>query len=125
LADDPDEAARRLRWWEALSGLAGGSWLDVVSLGANFGTPDTLRNRLIAREALDVWETQVRDLAVARAGVKDHAGDESTLWPALPLPGLLELWESVRAAADRVENNVNPRLAIEVFLADVRRARAA
>ena len=125
LADDPDDAARRLRWWEALSGLAGGSWLDVVSLGANFGTPDTVRNRLIAREALDVWETQVRDLAVARAGVQEHAGDESTLWPALPLPGMLELWESVRAAADRVENNVNPRLAIEVFLADVRRARAA
>ena len=125
LADDPEEAARRLQWLEALSGLAGGSWLDVVSLGARFGTPDTARNRLIAREALDVWETQVRDLAVARAGVQVQAGEETTLWPALPLPELLELWESVRVAADRVENNVNPRLAIEVFLADVRRARAA
>jgi DNA polymerase III subunit delta' len=125
LADDPEEATRRLQWSEALSGLAGGSWLDVVSLGARFGTSDTARNRLIAREALDIWEAQVRDLAVARAGAEGLVGDQSTLWPALPLSELLELWESVREAADRVENNVNPRLAIEVFLADVRRARAA
>jgi DNA polymerase-3 subunit delta' len=125
LADDPEETARRLQWWESLSGLAGGSWLDVVSLGARFGTPDTAHNRLIAREALDVWESQVRDLAVARAGVQEPANDHATLWPALPLPELLDLWDSVRAAADQVENNVNPRLAIEVFLADVRRARAA
>jgi DNA polymerase III subunit delta' len=125
LADDPEQAARRLRWSEALSGLAGGSWLDIVSLGARFGTSDTARNRLLAREALDVWETSVRDLAVARAGAPGLAGDETAMWPALPLPELLALWESVRAAADRVENNVNPRLAIEVFLADVRHARAA
>ena len=46
-------------------------------------------------------------------------------WPAVTLRGLLEIWASLREAADRVENNVNPRLAIEVFLADVRRARAA
>jgi DNA polymerase-3 subunit delta' len=125
LADDPEEAERRMQWSDALSGLVGGSWLDVVSLGSRFGTSDSARNRLIAREALDVWETQVRDLAVARAGVQAQAGFETALWPALPLPELLDLWQSVREAADRVENNVNPRLAIEVFLADVRRARAA
>ena len=94
-------------------------------MGSQFGTSDSARNRLIAREALSVWETDVRDLAVARAGVQEQAGVETALWPTLPLPELLELWQSVRAAADRVENNVNPRLAIEVFLADVRRARAA
>jgi hypothetical protein len=41
------------------------------------------------------------------------------------LTGLIEIWASLREAADRVENNVNPRLAIEVFLADVRRSPAA
>ena len=125
LAENPEEAERRLQWSDALMGLLGGSWLDVVSLGSRFGTSDTARNRLIAREALDVWETQVRDLAFAQAGADDVAGAVPGTWPALPLPELLGLWESLREAADRVENNVNPRLAIEVFLADVRRAPAA
>ena len=135
LAEDPEEAERRLQWSQALQGMVGASWLDVVSLGARFGTPDTARNRLIAKEALDVWETAVRDLAFAQAGAGDLAGGrelggaenalvagaESGSWPVLPLSDLLDLWESAREAADRVENNVNPRLAIEVFLADVRR----
>jgi DNA polymerase-3 subunit delta' len=125
LAKDPEEAERRLQWSDALVGLLGGSWLDVVSLGSHFGTSDSARNRLLAREALDVWETQVRDLAFAQAGAEDVAGALPGSWPALPLPELIAIWESLREAADRVENNVNPRLAIEVFLADVRRAPAA
>jgi DNA polymerase-3 subunit delta' len=125
LAEDPDEAARRLEWAGALAGLLGGSWLDVVSLGARFGTPDTARNRLLAREALDVWETQVRDLSITSAGASDLTGGRPGPWPTMTLTHLLDVWASLREAADRVENNVNPRLAIEVFLADVRRAPAA
>jgi DNA polymerase-3 subunit delta' len=124
LAENPEEAERRLQWSEALMGLLGGSWLDVVSLGSRFGTSDSARNRLVAREALDVWETQVRDLAFVQAGADDVAGAVPGLWPALPLPELIGIWESLREAADRVENNVNPRLAIEAFLADVRRVPA-
>jgi DNA polymerase-3 subunit delta' len=126
LAEDPDEAARRLEWVGSLDGLLGGSWLDVVSLGARFGTPDTSRNRAFAREALDVWETQVRDLAFSQAGAAELSGGAGPAdWPALTMPSLLAIWASLREAADRVENNVNPRLAIEVFLADVRRSPAA
>jgi DNA polymerase-3 subunit delta' len=126
LADAPDDAARRLDWAHALDGLLGASWLDLVSLGARFGTADTARNRAYAKEALDVWETQVRDMARSEAGAPELAGGvEPADWPAVTLPGLLEIWASLREAADRVENNVNPRLAIEVFLADVRRAPAA
>ncbi|HXA42111.1 MAG TPA: hypothetical protein VNV65_04255 [Candidatus Solibacter sp.] len=125
LAEDPDEAARRLEWAGALAGLLGGSWLDVVRLGARFGTPDTARNRLLAREALDVWETQVRDLSLASAGAPELTGGAPGAWPSMSLSHLLDVWASLREAADRVENNVNPRLAIEVFLADVRRAPAA
>jgi hypothetical protein len=126
LAEDPEDAGRRLEWVRALDGMLGGSWLDVVSLGARFGTPDTGRNRAYAKEALDVWETQVRDMALTQAGAPElSGGGEPADWPALTLTGLLEIWASLREAADRVENNVNPRLAIEVFLADVRRSPAA
>ena len=126
LAEVPDDAARRMEWVKALDGLLGASWLDVVSLGARFGTPDTARNRVHAKEALDVWETQVRDMAFSHAGAPELAGGtQAADWPALTLPTLLEIWASLREAADRVENNVNPRLAIEVFLADIRRSPAA
>jgi hypothetical protein len=65
-------------------------------------------------------------MARSEAGAPELAGGvEPADWPAVTLPGLLEIWASLREAADRVENNVNPRLAIEVFLADVRRAPAA
>jgi len=125
-AEDPDEGARRLDWVPALDGLLGGSWLDVVSLGARFGTPDAGRNRAHAKEALDVWETQVRDMAFSQAGAPELAGGGRRAdWPALTLTGLLDIWASLREAADRVESNVNPRLAIEVFLADVRRSPLA
>lgn len=126
LVEDPDDAARRMEWVKALDGLLGASWLDVVSLGARFGTPDTARNRVYAKEALDVWETQVRDMAFSHAGAPELAGGaQAADWPALTLPTLLGIWASLREAADRVENNVNPRLAIEVFLADIRRSPAA
>jgi DNA polymerase III delta prime subunit len=125
LAEDPEDAARRLEWVQALDGLLGGSWLDIVSLGARFGTPDTGRNRMYAREALDAWETQVRDMAFSQAGAPELTGGRAADWPDVTLPGLLEIWASLREAADRVENNVNPRLAIEIFLADVRRSPVA
>jgi len=118
LAVEPEEAVRRLAWPSTLDGIAGGSWLEIVSLGARFGTSDSARNRALAREALEAWEWWLRDLAVAAAPPDLPLG-------SLPPTAVLDLWESVREAADRVRNNVNPRLAIEVFLADVQRAAAA
>ena len=117
LATDSAEHDRRLGWATAMETLPGGSWLDIVGLGARFGTPDSARNRGLAREALDAWEWWLRDAAAAGAG-----GEAIGLpggWRAISLDLVLDLWESAREAADRVENNVNPRLAIEVFLADV------
>ena len=149
LAAEPDNAQRRLDWGTALEGVAAGTWLDVVSLGARFGGGDSGKNRVLAREALDCWECWIRDFSAGRAGAADvtegsHEPDASPLagaapsaptvppaawaeasdpaWAHLKLPHLVDIWDSVREAADRVENNVNPRLAIEVFLADVQRA---
>ena len=152
LAADPGAAKRRLDWGSALESLAGGSWLDIVRLGASFGGADSSKNRALAREALDCWESWLRDFAAGRAGaVELTAGpmepDASPLsgaaasepavsaaawaeasdpkWADIALPALVGIWGSAREAADRVENNVNPRLAIEVFLSDVLRAQAA
>jgi DNA polymerase-3 subunit delta' len=118
LAVDPVERDRRVAWGTALEAIPGGSWLDIVSLGSHFGTPDTARNRALAREALDTWEWWLRDFAAVRAG-SDQSTAMPLAWRSVSLAAVLGLWESAREAADRVENNVNPRLAIEVFLADV------
>jgi DNA polymerase-3 subunit delta' len=120
LAAEPAERQRRLAWGDALAGIPGGSWLDIVAVGGRFGTPDSAKNRVLAREALDAWEWWLRDAAATRAGEASTATDG--VLAQLELGGLLDLWESAREAADRVENNVNPRMAIEVFLADVARA---
>jgi DNA polymerase-3 subunit delta' len=120
LATDSVEYDRRLGWGAALATLLGGSWLDIVGLGARFGTPDSARNRGLAREALDAWEWWLRDIAAARAGAKPDGADGGPAeWQNVGLDAILDVWESAREASDRVENNVNPRLAIEVFLADV------
>ena len=152
LAADPASAQRRLDWGAALEGIAGGSWLEIVSLGARFGGSDSAKNRALAREALDCWECWLRDFAAGRAGAADiteapiepdprplagaaesgpavsaaaWAEASDPAWARLGLPAVVDIWSSAREAADRVENNVNPRLAIEVFLADVQRAHAA
>jgi DNA polymerase III delta prime subunit len=123
LAGDIGEQERRLAWGTALEGLPGGSWLDIVGLGARFGTPDSQKNRVLAREALDAWEWWLRDVAAGRA--TEGGSAEPRAWDGVGLGDVLDLWESAREAADRVENNVNPRLAIEVFLADVAEVSSA
>ena len=151
LAAEPENAQRRLDWGTALESMAAGSWLDIVSLGARFGGSDSARNRALAREALDCWECWIRDFSAGRAGAAEltegqHQPDISPLsgaaeseptvppavwaeasdpaWAHIGLSQLVEIWASAREAADRVENNVNPRIAIEVFLADVQQAHA-
>jgi DNA polymerase III subunit delta' len=152
LAADPEGTRRRLDWGGALESAVSGTWLDIVRLGARFGGPDSARNRSLAREALDCWEVWIRDFTAGRAGAVDitegaiqpdpsalagAADAEPTVppavwaeasdpaWARVGLPALVEIWTSVREAADRVENNVNPRLAIEVFISDVQRASRA
>ncbi|MEA2645856.1 MAG: polymerase subunit delta [Chloroflexota bacterium] len=120
LARDPDEQSRRAGWTGALAAVLDGSWIEIVGLGARFGTGDAARNRGLAREALDAWEWWLRDVAAARVE-GTAAGDAAA--DGIDIADLLRLWESAREAADRVENNVNPRLAIEVFLADVQALR--
>jgi hypothetical protein len=152
LAAEPESARRRLDWGDALQQVARGSWLDIVRLGGRFGGSDSGKNRALAREALDCWECWIRDFASGRAGAAEltagqHQPDASPLaggaasepavapgawaeasdpaWSAITLPRLVGVWASVREAADRVENNVNPRLAVEVLMADLQAALAA
>ena len=145
LADDPAEVERRIGWAGALEAIATGSWIDIVSLGARFAASDARSNRAQAREALEVWEAWLRDFAISRAGAPELTGASdpsepqddgrhpavsgaawaeaaSPAWSAVGLEQVLTIWESAREAADRVYNNVNPRLAVEVFLADVQGA---
>ena len=82
-----------------------------------------------------MWEAWLRDLAVDLTGANlgDGATDLSAgaqavvpaAWRDLSLVDVLSLWEAARETADRVLNNVNPRLAVEVFLADAARGHGA
>jgi DNA polymerase-3 subunit delta' len=126
LAADPESAGRGAEWGALLEGIPGGGWLEVIGAAARFGGPDSRKNRVLAREALEVWEFRLRDLAARRAGASALTADptpidtsEPTVWDDVSLGALLSLWESAREAGDRVQNNVNPRMCIEVFLADV------
>lgn len=135
LAADPAEVERRLEWADLLEGIRGAGWLEVVGLGARFGSSDPRKNRTQAREALQVWEGWLRDTCFQRVGAPELASSTEAVsgvpglgglaaWDELELPALLSLWESTREASERVLNNVNPRLAIEVFLGDVVRGFA-
>jgi hypothetical protein len=42
----------------------------------------------------------------------------------MPVDAAVSLWRAARETADRIQSNVNPRLAIEVFLRDVARGRS-
>ncbi|MHB8508186.1 MAG: DNA polymerase III subunit [Candidatus Dormibacteria bacterium] len=135
LVADPDEVERRLAWAEMLERVRGASWLELVAMGATFGGADSRRNRTLAREAVEVWEAWLRDLAVASVGASEEVGATAAAagappvvaaaWRDLSVPDLLSLWESARETADRILNNVNPRLAVEVFLADAASGRGS
>jgi DNA polymerase-3 subunit delta' len=124
LAVDPDGADRGRQWVALLDGMPGATWLEIVPAAATFGGSDSRVNRTLAREALEVWEFHLRDLAARRAGAPELSGNAAnsgaaTVWDDLSLSAILSLWESAREASDRVLNNVNPRMCIEVFFADV------
>jgi hypothetical protein len=120
LAEDPEQAQRRREWAELLGSMPGASWLDIFATGARFAAGDTRRNRAVAKEALEVWETYLRDAVLTRSGAADIVtGSSPPDWPDIGREALIGLWRSAREAADRLQNNVNPRLTVEAFLADV------
>jgi len=126
LAGDPETIERSREWGRIFATVPGMSWLDLVSIGARFASGDFRRNRELAREAMDVWESCIRDVLLLRSGagtVARGAIDHALLADA-SVSDLAGLWASAQEARDRLTNNVNPRLVVEAFLAEVANGKA-
>src|SRR6202165_5798634 len=127
---DRDWVVRIDRWAEQLAALAFEDVDGVLTYAARFGQGPQADMRLVAAEALRGFTAFLRDAMLLQAGVLS------------PMPAdrksALEAWfarvppEHVRAslaAAQRtqllIDQNVNPRLAMEVMLLDLRVRRPA
>jgi len=127
---DREWAVRMDRWAEELAGLAFEDVDGVLSYAARFGQGPQAEMRLVASDALRGFTAFLRDAMFLQAG----------LLSAMPgsRKAPLETWvtrvplDHVRAslaAAQRtqllIDENVNPRLAMEVMLLDLRVRRPA
>jgi DNA polymerase-3 subunit delta' len=122
---DRDWALRLDRWADELAALAFEDADGVLSYAARFGQGPQAEMRLVASDALRGFTAFLRDAMLLRAGL---------LRPMPPArQASLEAWiarvsaDQVRAAlaaAQRtqllIDQNVNPRLAMEVMLLDLR-----
>jgi DNA polymerase-3 subunit delta' len=122
---DRDWALRLDRWADELAALAFEDADGVLSFAARFGQGPQAEMRLVASDALRGFTAFLRDAMLLRAGL---------LRPMPPArQASLEAWiarvsaDQVRAAlaaAQRtqllIDQNVNPRLAMEVMLLDLR-----
>jgi hypothetical protein len=113
------------RWAEQLAALAFEDVDGVLTYAARFGQGPQAEMRLVAADALRGFTAFLRDAMLLQAGVLS------------PMPSdrksALEAW-SVRVPADHIraslagaqrtqlliDQNVNPRLAMEVMLLDLR-----
>jgi DNA polymerase III subunit delta' len=122
---DRDWALRLDRWADELAALAFEDAAGVLSYAARFGQGPQAEMRVVASDALYGFTAFLRDAMLLRAGL---------LRPMPPArQSSLESWiarvsaDDVRAAlaaAQRtqllIDQNVNPRLAMEVMLLDLR-----
>jgi DNA polymerase-3 subunit delta' len=113
------------RWAEDLARLAFEDVDGVLSYAARFGQGPQAEMRLVASEALRAFIAFLRDAMLCAAGVADAmpAARRSLLetWAARVPPDHLR---ACLAGAQRtqllIDQNVNPRLAMEVMLLDLR-----
>src|SRR3984893_6908886 len=122
---DRDWALRLDRWADELAALAFEDADGVLSYAARFGQGPQAEMRVVASDALYGFTAFLRDAMLLRAG----------LLPPMPpaRQSSLEAWVGRRSADDvraalaaaqrtqlLIDQNVNPRLAMEVMLLDLR-----
>ncbi len=118
-----EEWTRYQRWLQELIDASSAPPLALVEYAERFGEDrEPAQREAKAREALGVWQFWLRDCAVLAAGSPELAVHRSHVealrefgsrWSAGQLARMLQL---SLEAQQRVEQHVNPRLAMEVFL---------
>jgi DNA polymerase-3 subunit delta' len=122
---DPPWVARLERWAEELSGLAFEDVDGVLAYAARFGQGPQAEMRLVASDALRGFIAFLRDAMLLQAGLLNHmpAGRRSALegWIArVPADHVRASLAAAQRTQLLIDQNVNPRLAMEVMLLDLR-----
>jgi DNA polymerase-3 subunit delta' len=92
----------------------------AAQLAAQFG-----QNRAAVQEVLDLWLDWWRDLLLVKLGSSDtitnidHEAELVEMAQALSLSQIRAFIGSIQAAAEQLEQNANPRLALEVLMLSI------
>jgi DNA polymerase-3 subunit delta' len=120
-ADDESLLERRDQLLERLIEVIGGDnearFDYAAQLAAQFG-----QNRAVVREVLDLWLDWWRDLLLVKLGASDavtnidHEAELTEMGRAYSLFQIRAFIDSIQSAAEQLEQNANPRLALEVMM---------
>jgi DNA polymerase-3 subunit delta' len=122
---DRDWVVRMDRWAEQLAALAFEDVDGVLTYAARFGQGPQAEMRLVAADALRGFTAFLRDAMLLQAGVlSPMPAERKTALEAWSARVPLDHVRASLAAAQRtqllIDQNVNPRLAMEVMLLDLR-----
>jgi DNA polymerase-3 subunit delta' len=127
---DRDWVVRIDRWAEQLAALAFEDVDGVLTYAARFGQGPQAEMRLVAADALRGFTAFLRDAMLLQAGVlSSMPAERKSALEAWSVRVPLDHVRASLAAAQRtqllIDQNVNPRLAMEVMLLDLRVRRPA
>jgi DNA polymerase-3 subunit delta' len=123
-ADDESLLERRAQLLERLLEVIGGDnelrFDYAAQLATQFG-----QNRAAVREVLDLWLDWWRDLFLVKLGAGDavtnidHEAELDEMGWGYSLPQIRAFINSIQSAAEQLEQNANPRLALEVMMLSI------
>jgi DNA polymerase-3 subunit delta' len=124
---EPEWVERLTKWADELSSLVFADADQILSYALRFGQGPAAEQRLVAGEALRALTIRLKDAMLIQAGMEEWAALPASRWPEV------EEWAR-RVSADHlrrcllaaqrtqllIDQNVNPRFAMEVLLLDLR-----
>ena len=127
---DRDWVVRMDRWAEELAALAFEDVDGVLTYAARFGQGPQAEMRLVASDALRGFTAFLRDAMLVQAGVLSampaERKSELEAWSGrVPLDHVRASLAAAQRTQLLIDQNVNPRLAMEVMLLDLRVRRPA
>ena len=122
---DPDWVEASERWGRELTALAFEPTDGVLAYASRFGQGPQAEQRVIASQALRALTTWLRDGLLVQAGMAPPMGverrDDLARWTgAVPPDHLRNSLATAQRTQLLIDQNVNPRLAMEVMLLDFR-----
>ncbi len=128
---EPQWIATLERWAEELSALAFADADAILTYSARFGQGPAAEQRRVAAEALGAFTAWLRDAVLVQTGMADVSlpGDRHVAlqsWAGrVPLGQLTATLAAAQRTRLLIDQNVNPRLAMEIMLLDSRVRRLA